>query len=131
MAPNIFYSAHAAKWMRDNLETLGDDPIKDVLHLPGSHDAGMWTSSSVTYAASPRQTLTQVVSIYDQLRLGIRWFDIRPMYHLDNWYCGHFTRAGPFKWQGGTGQSIDDVIKDVTQFMKEHQELVVLRIRNW
>jgi hypothetical protein len=93
----------------------------------------MWISNGTTGAASDKQTLTQLVSIYEQLKLGIRWFDLRPMYRGPsalpdgwNWYCGHFTHA--LGWQGGLGQRIYDVVGDIKRFMAEQRELVILRI---
>jgi hypothetical protein len=119
-----------------NKAWLSDFPLKDIMWLPGSHDAGM---STLTYntpgTASNDNTLTQKMSIKDQLACGIRWFDIRPMRNNNGgWFCGHFDylpitlNDGVQPWVGGTGQGIGEVMDQVCQFVRENSELVVLRM---
>lgn len=114
--------------MQDNLYWLREYLVRDVLTIPGSHDAGMDRFLGSTAYATEPQVVTQIESIYGQLQYGIRWFDIRPMSWGSDFYCGHFTSAGPLGSQGAYGEKLDDVIDDVNKFTKEHKELVVLRI---
>ena len=121
---------HAANWMWNYRDWLKDDKMKDVLFLPGSHDAGMSkVTGDMTFFASTFNTLTHTLGIYEQLLHGIRWFDIRPMIRNDGkWYCGHFNQCDkPIGWQGATGLPITDVLEQVHKFVANHKELVVLR----
>jgi hypothetical protein len=74
--------------------------------------------------------VTQSVSVYQQLVLGARFFDIRPVKHWHgDWYTGHFTPVfGIQQWQGGAfGQTIDSIIADIQRFNDETPgELIIL-----
>ena len=64
-------------------------------------------------------TQTQTGAIYEQLRNGARYFDIRPTSYVDcwgsftGWYTGHWAWVNGEDWQGCMGQSLDSVL-DVT-----------------
>ncbi|KAF2453645.1 PLC-like phosphodiesterase [Lineolata rhizophorae] len=111
-------------WMHQNLETLGDRKLRHIC-MPGSHDSGMSVLGTKTTGASERNTITQVLNIYDQLKAGARFFDIRPVISNGLFYTGHYSEIEGF-WQGGNGQSIDEVIDQINRFTSEYKELVVL-----
>ena len=56
-------------------------------------------------------TKTQQYSIYDQARLGSRWFDVRPIIGNGGKYLtGHYSGS-----LGGNGQSLDDIVDDLNK----------------
>ncbi|KAL4733150.1 hypothetical protein BDV11DRAFT_175970 [Aspergillus similis] len=62
-------------WMSNLQATIGDRQIKHVV-MPGSHDSGMDRISTSWFGSSPN-TQTQGLSIYGQLKVGVRYFDLR------------------------------------------------------
>ena len=119
-----------ANWMSDNRTKLITKSLKDIA-LPGSHDSG---------ANTDNRARTQTFSIFDQLLYGIRYFDIRPYYSgskttmpidkskLVAYHTLDVAQTiSPF---GGTfeGQTIESIAADVRAFLKQHKELVILRI---
>jgi hypothetical protein len=114
---DLYFSTSAirdrANWMRDNLSWLGDKTLQDIV-IPATHDAGMYRADDFGILA-----LTQDQSVYDQLRGGVRYFDLRVLagnpqyiYHGSSW-----TKGPP----------LHEVLHDVKRFMQEgHQEAVML-----
>lgn len=102
-----------ANWMGDRLSTLGHKPLSRIV-FPGSHDAGMYHGNLGALG------LTQDQNIYEQLRWGVRYFDLRPGKHL-------FIYHGPV-----TGPSTQTVLDDVKRFMQEgHREVIVLKFSHF
>jgi hypothetical protein len=64
-------------WMQATLPTIGHLSLSEVC-MPGSHNAGM---SEVSHAHGGRahNSLPQSVNVFEQLRNGARYFDIRPI----------------------------------------------------
>ncbi|KAL2427040.1 hypothetical protein ABEF95_007315 [Exophiala dermatitidis] len=112
-----------ANWMSQNLDYIGCLTLQDII-LPGSHDAGM---STIKYAAGGNSdnTQTQSLDIYDQLKAGIRYFDIRPTISHGAYYTGHYSGH-----LGANGQSMQAVIDDLNQFTGEsgNNELIILEL---
>jgi hypothetical protein len=114
-----------ASWMRDRLGTLGRKPLRDLV-LPASHDAAMYR----TDVPLAPHSLNQNLSVYQQLRYGIRYFDLRPMWLLGRgpWTIHHENIPGP---------SVQTVLDDVRKFANEvhdgrdHQELVILKLSHF
>jgi hypothetical protein len=117
-------------WMHNTLSVIGDRKLKYVC-MPGSHDAGMSTLSTTFFVGNEDNTITQIVDIYGQLLAGSRWFDLRPC--LDNGgksYLCHVTVSGSVV-VGGLGQTVDDAISNINQFMHDYPgELVILDINS-
>lgn len=71
-------------------------------------------------------------SIGNQLRLGVRWFDLRPMWLDDKWVIAHASNLDEYVpgvgWQGGSGPYLEEVIDQINDFTRTHAELIVLRI---
>lgn len=108
--------------------TLGPKTLRQLC-LPGTHDVGMSTFVPDTTFAAPCNTLTQTSFILDQLQLGSRYFDIRPVIHATQFYTGHYTElniAGRNTWQGANGQSMASVISDINAYTQDNPELVIL-----
>jgi hypothetical protein len=145
-----------SNWMRDLRQgPIGKLPLKDVC-LPGSHDAGMHKAVNQTIFGSDSVTRTQWFPISQQLQLGARVFDLRPVWSQNNYHTGHYTviPSGYFdslkdigtdhfklssdvqsdqNWQGANGEKFDDIINAVNQFLDAHAELVILDLsdNNW
>jgi hypothetical protein len=114
--------------MQVNLHKFGDSKLKDYMWLPGTHDSGMDHTSWKSFWANDQNTLTQSYGIGDQLLLGVRWFDLRPLLLDSVWYIAHAGTAGVMGWQGSTGPLLSEVIQEVNDFTSTHAELIVLRM---
>lgn len=123
---------HISGWMQANLDRIGDKRLNDFVWLPSSYDSGMYALTRRSdRLAREASVLTQSKSVGDQLRLGVRRFDIRPMYDPDssNWYAAH--GGVPLEligWVVGIGPSLNEVIADINGFTKDHAELIVLNV---
>jgi len=101
-------------WMSTFIDKLGERKLKHIC-MPGSHDAGMYKLNGKTPVATQKNTQTQILNIYDQLRRGSRYFDIRPVVgNGGRWLTGHYGNVLGV-WQGANGESIDDMIADVNK----------------
>ncbi|MEM9783918.1 MAG: hypothetical protein AAF899_15785 [Pseudomonadota bacterium] len=97
------------------------------VHMPGAHDAGTMRDKIelVGTAASVSNSVTQDLSIRDQLRAGTRFFDLRLKVRNDK-VVAHHTTAGVGAY--GT-TSFDDTIQQVDRWCARHPtEVVILRI---
>ncbi|KAK6521473.1 hypothetical protein TWF506_001686 [Arthrobotrys conoides] len=126
--PPITTPDHVAGWMQHNMCNIGDVKINEYMCLPATHDSGMDHHSWSTTHGTKNRTLNQTLGIGNQLRLGARWFDLRPMLLDGDWYCGHFSSIPTFGWQGATGVKLQEVIDEVNEFLDKYPELVILRV---
>ncbi|KAN0075774.1 PLC-like phosphodiesterase, TIM beta/alpha-barrel-containing domain containing protein [Elaphomyces granulatus] len=111
-------------WMHSNLDSFGCQSLRHLC-MPASHDAGMSTLDGKTALANTQNTVTQNLDIADQLTWGARYFDIRPVIGGGIFKTGHYSKVACC-WDGGNGQTIDDVISQVNGFLAKYQELVIL-----
>jgi hypothetical protein len=111
-------------WMHSNLGSFGCQPLQQLC-MPASHDAGMSKLDGNTAFANTQNTVTQNLDIAGQLTYGARYFDIRPVISGGIFKTGHYNQV-LCCWDGGNGQSIDDVITQVNGFLAQYQELVIL-----
>ncbi|KAF2423519.1 PLC-like phosphodiesterase [Tothia fuscella] len=116
-------------WMQQLFKVIGGRKLRHIC-MPGSHDAGVSLLKAKTPFASRENTQTQISDIYGQLRLGSRYFDIRPVLaNGGQFYTGHFGNIlGIGNFQGGIGQSMDDIIENVNRFLSEYNELIILNL---
>jgi len=128
----------ASNWMQTFLPVWGARSLR-YLCLPGSHDAGMSKRGTGTAFATDDNIITQHVNIEEQLKLGVRYLDLRIVISNGQFFTGHYSNIKPdgflggvvhsiVGWQGANGQSLDDIIKDVNRFTASHTELIVLQI---
>ncbi|MBE8597105.1 hypothetical protein [Xenorhabdus sp. BG5] len=122
IGPNI----NPESWMQENIDILGNQPLKKMC-ITGSHDAGMSAITWSTKLSAECNTLTQSNNILGQLKLGIRYFDIRPVLSDGQFYTGHYFKAG-FFWEGANGESIESIINGVNQFIESHNELIIIKL---
>ncbi|MEG2015214.1 MAG: phosphatidylinositol-specific phospholipase C domain-containing protein, partial [Clostridia bacterium] len=105
------YDEFYCAWMKD----IADDTlIKDIV-IPGAHDAG--TKGMIWMAE------TQDSSIMTQLKLGVRYFDLRVNKSKDNLVMFHSIIDG---------QNFLDVMSDITTFMETNTtELLILDFQHF
>jgi hypothetical protein len=105
-----------AAWMQAHLPALGGRKLSQLV-LPASHDAGMYQGGALGWGQ------TQCLSIYDQLCVGIRWFDIRPKWVRHKLVIYH----GPIE-----GPALAEVLADVRKFASQkHHELILLKLSHF
>ncbi|KAK4461341.1 PI-PLC X domain-containing protein 1 [Cladorrhinum samala] len=125
-------------WMRWIYDTIKDRPIRHLI-MPGSHDAGMSRiSNKILSIGTVFNTQTQGINIYDQLRAGSRWFDLRvasvhPAYdsgRYDGFWVLHVNNEMADVVVGNSGESLDDVINEINRFTGENPgEVIFFSVR--
>jgi len=125
-------------WMRWIYDTIKDRPIRHLI-MPGTHDAGMSTiSNKIISLGTVFNTQTQGINIYDQLRAGSRWFDLRiasihPAYdsgRYDGFWVLHVNNEMADVSVGNSGESLDDVIGEINRFTRENPgEVIFFSVR--
>ncbi|PJX09668.1 phospholipase [Pseudomonas putida] len=105
---------------------IGTTRVQDMV-LPGSHNAGMYgplhncTGGGFGEAASRAQR----ASIAEQLRMGVRYLDIRVARADGQLLCYHRTGTGT--GPGCDGATLDEVLTSVDTFLTENRgEFVIL-----
>ena len=88
----LFCDASVRNWMHDNLSWLGKKKLIDVC-MPASHDAAMGVRNYITPFAAWGSTQTQLLTIREQLEMGVRYFDIRPSIRGGQYYSSHVTKV--------------------------------------
>lgn len=121
----------AARWMEQYLEpAISNLSLKDIV-IPGSHDAGM----SVLTATGGQQkgtinacnTLTQLISIEEQLMKGIRMFDLRVGKHNQMLYTKHAASdCMEDAIGGGYGERLKTVALGLKKFLHVNSKEIVL-----
>jgi hypothetical protein len=108
-----------ANWMGSRFETMKDKTLRQIA-MPASHDAGMY--------AGGLAGRTQDQSLYNQLRSGVRYFDLRPATQY-----AKPLRPGLIIAHGVVeGPPVAEVLGDVKRFMQEgHRELVILKFSHY
>ncbi|KAI0766796.1 PLC-like phosphodiesterase [Irpex lacteus] len=114
-------------WMQKNLSSLGNRQLRQLCIL-GSHDSGMSVVTGRTGFADSGIVITQSRDIGQQLALGARYFDIRPVIAGGAFKTGHYSKipVNPIGWQGADGQTIQDIIRQINEFTANNKELIIL-----
>ena len=124
-----------SRWMEGLRNVIGDKPLWQIT-LPGTHDAGMYTTHDILiqefhwlekYAKTwvrDHWVKTQGQTIYEQLMGGVRYLDLRPAVHHSEYYYIYHSFAGPEVYQ---------VLSDIRAFMDYSQktgagELVIVAL---
>ncbi|KAK7871441.1 hypothetical protein R5R35_010827 [Gryllus longicercus] len=108
-------------WMGDLAASIGGLRLKEVL-LPGTHDSGAYRRYSplVPQTIVEKYSITQEEDIGTQLRLGVRYLDIR---------VGHYPSTSA-RWWVNHGvvrlHPLQDVVDDVKDFIRNHPNEVVI-----
>jgi len=124
-----------ATWMEDNFAALAPRELHEIT-FPGSHDAATYKIADCSkfignIGGHPCNSRTQRNSFYEQLRSGVRYFDVRPVYFNGGITTGHFgTALGSIV--GCNGAPLTEVLDDVNQFVSEAgRELVILKFSHY
>jgi hypothetical protein len=104
-----------ANWMSDNRRDLADQRLNQLV-LPASHNAGFYIEDDLLS--------NQTLPILGQLSVGVRYFDLRPVKVGNN---------GPIRihHDDSTAVPLQDVLDDIRDFMKDHNELVILKFSHY
>jgi hypothetical protein len=95
-------------------------------------------SNAIDSIGSESNTQTQGISIYNQLRAGSRWFDLRiaSVHANDNaaqvlgFWAMHVNDETASIAIGNTGESLDAIVSEINQFTSENPgEIVFLALR--
>ncbi len=114
-------------WMKQYLKHKPNKTLNDICLL-GAHNAGLSCITARTLFGIPDIVLCQTKSIAGLLHLGVRYFDIRPVWTGTEFACGHYSdKPGPGH-QGANGVFIDQVISDINNFTANRKELVVIKL---
>ena len=106
-------------WMSRLVAYNPNIPLNGIT-MPGSHDAGMYTTESST-----EKSRTQSLSILQQLQAGVRYFDLRVCERDGDIWTYH----GAF---GAYGGQLRTILTDVRTFMDAgSQEAVFLKFRSY
>ncbi|QJR44191.1 hypothetical protein [Mycoplasma miroungirhinis] len=106
----------AENWMSE----IKDDRSLFSLSIPGTHDSAMWNGRGIAYTFGSQYARTQAYNFNDQLRLGIRAFDLR------------MTSDGWLKHGSTYSQStFNSAMNEITKYLEKHKtEFVVIRIKD-
>ncbi|KAI0104275.1 PLC-like phosphodiesterase [Nemania sp. FL0031] len=115
-------------WMSRSLSYLGERTLRQIC-MPGSHNSGVTKNLTHIATTTPKSLVVcQYGSVWDQLRLGVRYFDIRPTHFKErDFTTGHYSIWNGIQ-TGGSGQFISDIVNNVNDFLKGNPELVVLNL---
>ena len=114
-------------WMKSVASKLTNLPLNRI-PLPGSHDAG-------SYGGITTRSMTQGLSIADQLKAGVRYFDFR--FRIDNgeFFSHHGSdesRDNPYchyKWNEEYEKKRSSIFYQVKAFCNLHpSEIVILNL---
>ncbi|KAH8894659.1 exo-beta-1,3-glucanase [Thozetella sp. PMI_491] len=125
-------------WMHRIKDVIKDRDVRHVI-FPGTHDSGMsYISGKILSGGSSVNTQTQNLNMYDQLRCGARWFDLRiasihqttPNEGSYEFWAAHVSDELAEVVLGNTGESLDDIISEINHFTAENPgELIFLRMK--
>ena len=106
-----------SSWMENSMGRIGGKTLGQIT-MPGSHDAGMYSSSGISVLAE-----AQDLTINQQLYAGVRYFDLRP----------HWTGSDLEIYHGPIYvESVQTVLNDVQAFMATNRkELVILKVSHF
>ena len=104
----LVFVINSQRWMSALNDSLR---LKDIC-MPGSHDAGMYSTSF--FQLGQGLALTQSKNIREQLDFGIRYFDLRPEYDSSKTGENRFNvYHGP-----AAGPLIKDILNDIKSFFE-------------
>ncbi|KAH7258055.1 PLC-like phosphodiesterase [Fusarium tricinctum] len=125
-------------WMNSMSKQIANRKLVDMV-MPGSHDAGKSKiTDAILTGATDSNTRNQMLNIYNQLKVGSRFFDLRvsSVHQVVN-CCGNYkfwishlaSEVGEAPI-GRTGESFDEVIKEINDFTSEFPgEVIMLKFK--
>ena len=124
-------------WMKGLYDVIKNREIQHVV-IPGTHDSGMSRiSGAILSLGDSANTETQGISVYDQLRAGARWFDLRvaTVHSMPNegdysFFTIHVNDEKAEVAIGNTGESLDDVVSEINLFTAQNPgEIIFMRVK--
>ncbi|KAK3899833.1 PLC-like phosphodiesterase, partial [Staphylotrichum tortipilum] len=120
-------------WMNELYNVIKDWQFRHIV-MPGTHDAGMTTistDSGWSGGGIKSNTQTQSLSIFDQLRTGSRYFDMRLVsVGSAEFWAAHVGDENSPNPSGATGAKLTDMIGQLNTFMSQYPgELIIWHIR--
>lgn len=104
----------------DWMKYIPDNIKLSELTIPGTHDSCAYQMTGLLKVASA-VARTQSWCLYDQMRAGIRYFDIRLRLYNNTLLCFH----GPVD----LNNSFDKILKDASKFLRENcSEVLIMEI---
>lgn len=124
-------------WMKGLYDVIKDRQMQHIV-MPATHDSGMSRiSGKIGSIGTEANTQTQGLNIYNQLRAGARLFDLRvgSVHEVANqgsysFWTMHVNDELAKVVIGNTGESLDEVVREVNQFTSENPgEVIFFRLR--
>lgn len=111
---------HWRAWMYH----VPDSLYLSQITIPGTHDAGADKHSSNLHWCDPKPyIICQDFNMQNQMKLGVRWFDIRLNYHDEGELSVHHDKYY-------LNKNFDDVLSWSIDFLNEwHHEIIILMIK--
>ncbi|RCH54703.1 hypothetical protein DJ568_09425 [Mucilaginibacter hurinus] len=128
---SYFTDYNPANWMETELMTTkADKTLKDIV-IPGSHDAGLSVLNGVGGMQSGPinecNTLTQKLSVGQQLNAGLRMFDIRVGTHKNAFYTKHCSSdCMEDSFGGAYGEKLADILTATKAFLEKNKKEIVI-----
>ncbi|KAL3462096.1 pectate lyase superfamily protein-domain-containing protein [Aspergillus heterothallicus] len=117
-----------ANWMHKLYDVIADRQLRHVV-VPGSHDAAM---SSITVDSgwnglgTASNTETQSLDHYNQLIVGVRYFDMRIVsVNGGEFWAAHVSDETSASPVGATGVSLEELIAGVNRFTTDYPGEVI------
>lgn len=124
------------RFQQGSSNRFGDVPLCQ-LPIPGSHDSGTYG----TFTSRDSDARTQNKTLSQQLVLGIRYFDLRPLVDNGSYYIAHTFKSDVLiaKWTGDAGLTEAAMDADRTSllgklrhFLKQHpREVVIIKLQSF
>ncbi|KAH7035830.1 pectate lyase superfamily protein-domain-containing protein, partial [Microdochium trichocladiopsis] len=116
-----------AGWQQRLKDVISKRQLRHVV-VPGSHDAGMSLISPAWLGlGTSSNTATQSLDLYNQLRVGARYFDMRIYSVLrDSFWAAHINSDDAAIPVGATGASLNDLISGMNRFSTDFPGEVVV-----
>ncbi|KAK2035410.1 PLC-like phosphodiesterase, partial [Colletotrichum zoysiae] len=123
-------------WMNSIKEEMKHRRLLDMI-MPGTHDSGMSKiTEAILTGANSDNTQTQGLNIYDQLRVGARWFELRVSTVHEvvtgryEYWTTHLNDEMADVPIGKSGEKFDDVVSEINKFTSENPgEVIALQFR--
>lgn len=124
-------------WMQSIKSTIANRTLRQMI-VPGTHDSAMSRISGMIagVGSSASNTQTQGQTIYNQLRMGARWFDLRiaSVHHIvtgnADFWGAHVNNERAEVCTGNSGEMLDEIIDEINRFTSENPgEVIVFKVR--
>ncbi len=108
-----------ANWMTDTIK--GDAKLVDIV-MPGAHDAGAADLDGSVMQIARYLLVCQNSTILEQLKCGVRYFDLRTMLDNDELYIQH----GDYKTQ-----KFSTVVDNIDSYLGEYSDPLILNFQHF